>query len=65
MRLDAPTNLVTVPLEKITKASFKVAWKTACCKKPHSISKELFKSAAIFMERTVCGDKVEQKLELV
>ncbi|XP_064412969.1 zinc finger BED domain-containing protein 5-like [Latimeria chalumnae] len=65
MRLDAPSNLVTVSLEKVTKASFEVAWRIARCKKPHNIGEELVKPAALAMVRTVCGDEIAKKLELV
>lgn len=65
MRLDAPSSSATVSLEKTTYASFEVALKVAQCKKPHSIAEQLIKPAAIAMARTVCGDEIAKKLEMV
>lgn len=65
MRLDAPSSSATVSLEKTTYASFEVALKVAQCKKPHSIAEQLIKPAAIAMARTVCGDEIAKKLEIV
>jgi hypothetical protein len=65
MRLDCPSNTLTVSLQKTTKASFDVAWKIARSKKAHNIGEELIKPAAISMVRTVCGDDIANKLELI
>lgn len=65
MRLDCPSNTLTVSLQKTTKASFDVAWKIARSKKEHNIGEELIKPAAISMVRTVCGDDIANKLELI
>jgi len=54
MRLDCPSNTLTVSLQKTTKASFDVAWKIARSKKAYNIGEELIKPAAISMVRTVC-----------
>ncbi|CAG9785192.1 unnamed protein product [Diatraea saccharalis] len=63
MKLDAPSSSATLSLKKNT--SFQVALKVAQCKKPHSIAEELIKPAAIAMARTVRGDEIAKKLEMV
>lgn len=65
MRLDCPSNTLTVSLQKSTKASFDVAWKIARSKKAHNIGEELIKPAAISMVRTVSEDEIANKLELI
>jgi hypothetical protein len=51
--------------KKTIKASFDIAWKIARSKKAHDFGKEFIKSAAIYMVRTVCGDDITNKLELI
>jgi hypothetical protein len=40
MRLNCPSNTLTVPLQKTKKAPFDVVWKIARSKKAHDIGKE-------------------------
>ena len=46
-------------------ASFKVAYRIAKCKKPHTIAEELVLPAALDLVSTMIGESVAQKLKVV
>ena len=46
-------------------ASFKVAYRTAKCKKPHIVAEELVLPAALDLASTMIGESVAQKLKAV
>ena len=46
-------------------ASFKVAYRIAKCKKPHTIAEELVLPAALDLVSTLIGESVAQKLKVV
>ena len=46
-------------------ASFKVAYRIAKCKKPHSVEEELVLAAALKLASTMIGESVAQKLKAV
>src|SRR5215469_84174 len=63
-RLDSGNKSVCC-LEKVTLASYHVAWRIARQKKPHSIGENLIKPAAIDMIRLTCGDEYVKKIEQI
>lgn len=64
-RFETPDNPAVVALKQATLASYKVAWRISNKKAPHTIGEDLVKPAAIDMVKTVCGEDVARKLEII
>ena len=58
------SNLLHTPA-KAELASFKVAYRLAKCKKPHTIAEELVLSAALDLVSTMIGESAAQKIKAI